>query len=154
MISREISGFRAKFCSKFGGILSQKKTVIRSYLAKFSKKSYSVKKIEKLHPNAIQKVPLGLSTPLVARTIVIFQDFARNFARNPFPGQIEQALKNLSARNLKRSNSTNFHFFDLKLSLKSRKSHEKSIFHTIKIVSCPRIFRKTPKRVNSLSTSD
>ena len=77
-ISREISGFRAKFRANFGGILSQKKTVIRSYLAKFSKKSYSVKKIEKLHPNAIQKVPLGLSTPLVARVIVIFQDFARN----------------------------------------------------------------------------
>ena len=58
--------------------MSQKKTVIRSYLAKFSKKSYSVKKIEKLHPNAIQKVPLGLSTPLVARVIVIFQDFTQN----------------------------------------------------------------------------
>ena len=77
-ISREISGFRAKFRAKFGGILSQKKTVIRSYLAKFSKKSYSVKNIEKLHRNVIQKVPLGLSTPLVARAIVIFQDFARN----------------------------------------------------------------------------
>ena len=70
-ISREIS-------REFWWYLEPKKTVIRSYLAKFSKKSYSVKKIEKLHPNAIQKVPLGLSTPLAARAIVIFQDFARN----------------------------------------------------------------------------
>jgi hypothetical protein len=68
-----------KMAASIGRKTSQKKTVIRPYLAKFSRKSNSVKSIEKVCPNAIQKVPLGLRAPLVARAIDL--DFFLNRTR-------------------------------------------------------------------------